>query len=500
VRTWEKLITVGGVIGALGAGLVGAPATATASGGAGLPPGAMRAVSYYPSENAWTGMWSDWQPQRLERDFGRIAGLGANTVRLFVFPDEFGYPVVKPAMLQRLRAAVDMARGKGLMVELTLFDLAAPYADLAGSKLWASSILAPFVGDGSLAAVEVKNELDVADAAALPWARAMIPFVKRVLPDVAVTVSTHEGLGALAALKAGLKGVNPDFFSYHFYGGGDASTAYSTLASARAMVSPMPLVVGESGASTVGDVGSLKKRRVLEADQDHYFRTLGVATRALGLGAPGVWTLSDFAAGAIPSRLAVSAVPGEYGLGLLRLDGSEKPAATAVRGIFGRTADRTSFNNGFERGDSSAATGTMPLEWHAFGAGQGHFARDTRVAHGGRASGRLSRTTGTGSIVPAFEVSPVDFVPTAGVRYRLKAMVRGQRATGITRIAMAWFGVDGRYLGQAESAGLPRGTTRWTQLVVGAATPPGVAFVQIHLKSARNTGTVWFDDVGFAVA
>jgi hypothetical protein len=44
------------------------------------------------------------------------------------------------------------------------------------------------------------------------------------------------------------------------------------------------------------------------------------------------------------------------------------------------------------------------------------------------------------------------------------------------------------------------GTTDWSQLAVTARAPDNAASVQLHLVSADNSGTAWFDDVTFGQA
>jgi hypothetical protein len=52
--------------------------------------------------------------------------------------------------------------------------------------------------------------------------------------------------------------------------------------------------------------------------------------------------------------------------------------------------------------------------------------------------------------------------------------------------------------GASTSNRLPTGNTGWTKLVVDTTAPAGAASVQLHLKSADNTGTVYFDDVAIS--
>lgn len=77
----------------------------------------------------------------------------------------------------------------------------------------------------------------------------------------------------------------------------------------------------------------------------------------------------------------------------------------------------------------------------------------------------------------------------------MTAWVRGRQATGRTVVNISWFSDTGVFLRGADSASLALGDTDWTELQAAAAAPRGAAFAEIWLKSAHNSGTVWFDDV-----
>ena len=53
----------------------------------------VRLMNYYPSHNGWEYMWINWDQATMDHDFGSIAGMGANTVRLILQPKAFGPPV-----------------------------------------------------------------------------------------------------------------------------------------------------------------------------------------------------------------------------------------------------------------------------------------------------------------------------------------------------------------------------------------------------------------------
>jgi len=163
----------------------------------------------------------------------------------------------------------------------------------------------------------------------------------------------------------------------------------------------------------------------------------------------------------------------------------------AMRVAKGATVGAIVPNSSFE-----VAAGGEPAQWSIDDATQGTFAWDTTVAHTGRASARIRGSTGQSNAVPAFYVTPsITIIP--GAAYTATVWARGQNATGGTRIALSWWSGSNVWLGQAESAWLPSGTTRWTKLIVRTIAPASAAHVQIHLKSSYNSGTVWFDDVTF---
>jgi hypothetical protein len=288
---------------------------------------ALRLISYYPSGAPWTRMWTQWDPAALDRDFAAAASLGCNTVRLIVHPGAVGYPVPSPGRLSELAAAVGLAQAHGLAVQLTLFDWFGGYRDTAGSDRWSAAVLGPYRNDRRLAFVEVKNELDPGDPAAVAWARHELPVVQSLLAGVPVTISVDgtNPLAKIRRLKLALASAQPDFYDVHYYGPPGAAAA--VFAAARDSVAPLPLIVGETGTSSDGPDG--------EARQDGYLRTVESAARAVGLPPAAPWILKD-----IDPRVAPPLTPGDRAAlddGLLHTDGRQKPAARTIRAVFTAT-------------------------------------------------------------------------------------------------------------------------------------------------------------------
>jgi hypothetical protein len=434
-------------------------------------------------------MWENWDLAALDRDFGEIAALHANAVRIIIQPSAFGYPKPHPVMVSRLAAAVASARSHGLKVQLTLFDKWGGYADLAGSTSWATTVLTPYRNDPEIAFVELRNEVDPADAGEMRWVRSELPVVKGLAGSIPVTVSVtgSDTSAVLTALKTALGPAQPDFYDVHYYG--NPSDAYAQLAQDKAIASPSALFVGEVGMSTAPVPGQTEA--LTESAQDMFLRSVEWATEALGLPGAAPWMLQDLAAGAIPSQGQMASDQSHYGL--LRVDGSDKPAALSIAQFFRTGVVSTQFNGAF-----ADESGGQPLDWTPYDAAQGTLTWDGTVSHSGAGSVSLSNTGGSSTAVPAYETSPI-IVPThPGQTFQATAWAMGSAATGSNLIAISWFDANRVYLGQAESAHLPSGTTPWEQLTVTSAAPPGAAYEEVHLKSAHNTGTVWFDDVTFA--
>ncbi len=457
----------------------------------------IKEVSYNPSANGWTYMWTRWHPRAIDSDMARLAHLGANTVRICICPFTFGWPEPSAPMLTELRWFISDAAQHGLRVHLTLFDWWGNYTDPpVRSETWASGILQAVVPTHRLAVIELQNEIDPTNAAAMAWAGVMLPFLRTQADGVPVTISeynSHEpGVAGIKALKAALGTSQPDFYDYHFYLYPGA--AHSIISQVQRAVAPTPLFIGEYGQSSLSDQGAPSG----DALQDLTIRTVALAVRSLGLPDPGLWTLNDFAPGAIPpGTTAIN--PSQYQFGIFTVADRAKPAAESISALFHTGIVSADFNSDFASSYRSTAspTGLMPIDWEPFDPSQGTFAFDPHGGQDGGGAVRISHSTGSSLQTPAFHLVPPDAWVTAGHRYTLSAWARGQNATGVIGVAIAFFDNNGDYLGGQQSASLPTGTTGWMRLSVTALAPAGASYVALHLKSAFNTGAVWFDDVSW---
>jgi hypothetical protein len=447
----------------------------------------LRLISYYPSAAPWTNMWNRWDAATVDRDFALAAGLGASAVRIIVHPDAFGFPVPAPARTAELAQAMTLAREHGLAVQLTLFDWWDGYQDIAGSDTWAGAVLTPYRDDPRLAFVELKNEIDPGDPAAMAWARHELRTVRSLTGGVPVTVSVagNEPLDEVRRLKAALGDSQPDFYDIHYYG--DPGAARAVFAAARSSVAPYPLFVGETGASSDGAGGY--------PTQDLYLRTVQWAARSLGLPAPAPWILRDVIKEDVPAGQDT----GDLGYGLLTADGREKPAAASVRALFAAGTLDSGFNGDFAGGSSG-----LPDGWRISDPGTGEVVWDPAGGHD-RPGSVVVRHPGTDdSTVAELAVTPVVQPTMPGEVFALAAwaQVAGTvgtgTGTGTGTVAIEWLDQGGLVVGTAASTPLPAGSTGWQLLTVTSAAPAGAAFARVCLRSGGDGGAVRYDDVTFA--
>jgi hypothetical protein len=466
-------------------------------------PKQLRVVSYYPADAGWTRMWEPWRPARLAADLHRLRSLNANTVRIVVSPPFFGYPEPESTYVERLSELVSIAAAEGLHVQLTLFDWWGDYRDLDGSKLWAGTLLAPYVGDPRVAFVELRNEIDPADPEAMAWARELVPWIRRLLGNrtpVALSVGGKDLARDLRALSDALPAASrPDFFSAHYFTGGGERAA-DVFGRLRAAAAPTALWVGELGYPTSTTISGFDgiplTRSAQEAAQAHYLRLCFAALRRLGLPDPGIWILDDFTPGAIPVS-DVSPKEPEYSFGLFRTDGTKKNAASTLRRLFSGARD-LSFNGSFEQ-EVVAADGTpLPAAWSVLSLRNLRVARDATVAHTGRASARFA-TSGASPGSGILRIAPVDGAAArqAGP-VTATGWMRGGSATGKLWLAISWFDGDLQRVGRS-STGLPLPVGRsWARVTVSSRAPAGAVFARVAIQATSLRGTVWVDDVSFS--
>jgi hypothetical protein len=186
--------------------------------------------------------------------------------------------------------------------------------------------------------------------------------------------------------------------------------------------------------------------------------------------------------------------PAEYGFGILRTDGSRKPAAAVVSAAFAGVLTPQPYNGDFsdvlEGGTGADAwTPYMPTGTARVVGGAG--------AGGGNAlvfSGTQQQSGG----VTSWYVVPAQAVRPGGV-WTVTALAQGRNATGMNNVTLSWFDGQGRWIANTASSSLPTGDSGWQRLTAEGAPPPSARAVEIHLQSSGNAGSVAFSHVSWIV-
>ncbi len=316
---------------------------------AALAPLSVRGVNYFPRETPWSGMWTKTPDEVWEKDMAAAAKLGCNSVRTFVMFSEAmekdglaqrdGTPT--PAYLAKIESLLAAAWRHDIRLilcfEFSPQWLAAPDAT-ARWKRAMTAVVEAHRNDGRVLMWDLMNEPESDEKwtdGTRAYLREALTFIKKIDPNHLTTIGITYRTDRLK--EVGL----PDVLQYHEYGTNrkNATTGLErllkTINNQRVNQTERPLFIGEFGMSTARDpqhgadpklAAKLTDAPGTEADQAQVYATVleGVQRERLAGAMP--WCLYDY-----PINN-----PNEAHFGLLRADGSEKPAATVLREAYSR--------------------------------------------------------------------------------------------------------------------------------------------------------------------
>jgi hypothetical protein len=445
---------------------------------------ALKVVNYQPRDHAWTAMWTDWRPTEFSADLMRIKAMGANTIRLCIFPAVVGWPTPKGAGFAHFNDALAIAHARGLQVQLTLFDWWTPYNDVSLSKKWMSSLLAGHKNDPRIAMIELINEVDPSNAAQISWLQQTMPTLHNLAGWIPTTasVSTTAGTDALASLVTALRPYGMSVADIHYYGLG--TDAYTWLKRAKTAAQGLPLFIGEAGYTTYRpeDLATDQK----EQDQAQWFQLTLMAAKSLGVTA-APYMFYDLSPTAVPKASAMPTY--ERWFGLYRNNGTARPAVTTIKTMWSaKSPTASTFNTNFSRG----STDGTPIGWTFIGK-TGKVTWDSTVGHLAKGSARISGT-GTDTVLTPSLIQSLPGPIHPGDTWDMSASVLSNH-TGKIRIGIAWYDANGNWLGTSVSSLRPKNLIPWDTITVHAKVPAGAVQADGMLMDAFNSGSVWFDDV-----
>jgi len=478
-----------------------------------LAPTAIKELSYLPRDNS-TSMWTNYSHDITDADFAAVAGLGANSVRVMVAPSQLGWPNVNPAGAAKIADLVATAAAHGLQVHFTLFDAWGAYNLTSASATWVTSLLTPYAADPRIDMIELQNEIDMSNSAAINWAKIVLPAIQAAAPNIPRTLSVS-GSSMSDGVKAMLNTFAPDLLTVanvHLYGTIDEDD--TVIATAIAYAAGRPVIIGEAGFATGPNTTS--GMELMQAQSYYSIWQLGLK---YGIPTFAPWSYSD-----LPPDLGSTAHAAYPYWGVKRMDGTWKPSADMIRqmfvepepqqpaatpqptatptptpeptpvptpgptsGLVDPSSDPT-FENETDTANSAGSLGA----WKVFDAPD-TASIGTQASSGlsGSRAAQLTGTVGNASKTPAIYRT---FSLGTLTNVQVTANVRLLNGTGNTRVAVAWYNGT-QYLKQVESTYADNAVSDWQQLSVTTAAPAGATRFDVHLKSSNNTGTSYFDNV-----
>jgi len=312
-----------------------------------IEPLSLRGVNYFPRDTPWGKMWTETPPEVWEHDMAAAAKLGVNTVRTFLI---FGQDDVTKGLLtedgtptpvyhEKLQRLLDAGWKHGirfvLCFEFSPGILKAPDA----TQRWQHairSIALTLRDDGRVLMWDLMNEPESDEKWTEPtraYLKAARAFIKEVDPNHLTTIGITYRTDRIQEVGTG------DVLQYHEYGASKKSAhlgpgpVRKTINGQRMKQSERPQIIGEFGMCTARDpqhgtgpdlLPKLTDAPGTEADQAQVYSVVLEAVKQERIGGAIAWCLYDY-----PIKN-----PNESQFGILRLDGSLKPAANVLRDAF----------------------------------------------------------------------------------------------------------------------------------------------------------------------
>lgn len=337
-------------------------------------------INYWPRRRAMY-MWREFDLAEMRDELAQIADIGFETVRLFTLTQDFlpAPGTVAPEMIGRLVEVARAAKDAGLTVVPTLIvlnmsgriwwpawmldargnpaDLFSEPSILRSQALLAGTCARALAGDASVRAIDIANEVDGAqppssrDAGWL-WASVLAGAIRQAAPGVPVQVGAHmPSLTTKNQMRIDDLAAIADEDVMHAY------PLYSP--SARSFVDPelVPFAcaltaglsgrgrptlmqefglctapAGAAGFSFTDDFLGEPRPQYLASEEEAATYYRNVLARLVETGAAGAcaWCYADYDA-RLFARPPLSTAVRERTFGLVRADGSEKPAAGIFR-------------------------------------------------------------------------------------------------------------------------------------------------------------------------
>jgi endo-1,4-beta-mannosidase len=294
-------------------------------------------------------LWTKTPPEVFEKDMALAASLGCNTIRTFLtfsaHLEQAGLLAPDGSLTRAYHEKFEqlLAAGwrHGIRV-IVCFEFSQPWLAATNAAARWQRTLTDVIGahrdDGRVLLWDLMNEPEEEakwTAGTRAYLKAALPFIKQLDPNHLTTIGITFRADRLATV--GL----PDVMQYHEYAGKDVffrdgpQRVLVTVGHQRKVGGTRPLLIGEFGISTARDDklgvtpelrGKIGAAPGTEAEQTRLYEIVLAGAGQAQLAGALAWCLHDY-----PIKN-----PNESHFGLVRADGSLKPAAAVLQKTFAR--------------------------------------------------------------------------------------------------------------------------------------------------------------------
>lgn len=283
-------------------------------------------LNYYPASASWKGFWVDFPIDEIKSDLEKAQALNVNSLRIFLTHDYFDNADTREEAIAKLQTFLDLCEEKNIQVLITLFDLRPNYT----LSNWTADIdhidyaLSKVANHKAILGIDLKNQPDLdfenwGEGLVEAWLTVMATHIQSNYSHLAVMTGWSKAKNATR-----LKDVF-DVVTYHEYENPKAFD--QRLNSIVSAAGDKPVMITELGSTTwhppfIKSLGESSQASRLRSQLEQAGPAKGVF----------VWTLNDFdhvggeVVGPLPWRQAQ-----QRHFGLLRADGSLRPAATVLK-------------------------------------------------------------------------------------------------------------------------------------------------------------------------
>ncbi len=292
-------------------------------------PTSLNGINYEPRDTPFDRQWTNFDERVVAKDFDTIAKLGLDSVRIFVPFYDFGGENPKEQRLSEVERLLDLAAARKLRVVITLFDGRVDHRPVRwpGDDLHLQTVIARLKDHPALAMWDIKNEPDRDDGIyatrleVRAWLAHMTSTVRSLDPKTPITIGWATAQSASDPAMSNLV----DVVNFHWYL--PVNGLRKVIENLRATTGGRPIMIGEYGLPTWD---SAFPGGHTELEQAAYYADFLTVAQDENINSTMAWTLHDLQHGPPGSKFPWQIGP-QTNLGILRLDGSQKPAAALLR-------------------------------------------------------------------------------------------------------------------------------------------------------------------------